>query len=306
MRVVAIRSHQSHLSRAGVAWALLTVAIWGFWSAYTRLGLSRSLHPEDLVALRFGISGLLLLPLLVRISRDISRAIWIEGVLLAVCQGAPFVLVLAVGLVFAPANHAPALTTGLMPLFAAALGFLFFARRTDANRSIGLVLIICGALALVGVSFLSDTRVLLGDLLFVSASVMATIYTLRAGHLGLTALQGTGIVCVYSMIGYLPVYLFFGDTHRFLEAPLQEVLFQAIFQGVLMGTVSMLTFNKAIGLLGAPMASAFVSLVPVVATLAAIPILHEIPSVSESLAIAAISCGVLVATGVFSRPSKDD
>src|SRR5438067_1500795 len=156
MTVAIARSGQSHLSRAGVAWALLTVAIWGFWSVYTRLGLNRSLHAEDMVALRFGISGLLLLPLLVRSSRAISRSVWIEGILLAACQGAPFVLLLAVGLVFAPANHAPALTTGLMPLFAAVLGFLFFGRRTDAKRSVGLVFIICGAFTLVGANFHSE------------------------------------------------------------------------------------------------------------------------------------------------------
>ena len=173
----------ARLSRAGVAWALLTVAIWGMWSVYTRLGLIRSLHPEDLVALRFGISGLLLLPMLVTVSRGISRSVWIEGVLLAACQGAPFVLLLAAGLVFAPANHAPALTTGLMPLFAAVLSFLFFGKRTDIPRSIGLALIICGAFTLAGVNFLDESKVLFGDLLFVGASVMATIYTLRAGHL---------------------------------------------------------------------------------------------------------------------------
>jgi drug/metabolite transporter (DMT)-like permease len=291
----------SHLSRAGVAWALLTVIIWGMWSVYSRLGLMRSLHPEDLVALRFGISGLLLLPLLFTISRGISRAVWIEGGLLAACQGAPFVFLLAAGLVFAPANHAPALTTGMMPLFAAILSFLLFGRRTNTTRSIGLALIICGAFTLAGVNSFAGSKVLFGDLLFVVASVMATIYALRADHLGLTATQGAGIVCVYSMVGYLPVYFFFADTHHLWEAPVQELLFQAIYQGVLMGTISMLTFNKAIGLLGAPAASAFVSLVPVVATLAAIPVLNEVPSFWDSLAVAAISCGVLAAAGVFSR-----
>ena len=291
----------ARLSRAGVAWALLTVAIWGMWSVYTRLGLIRSLHPEDLVALRFGISGLLLLPLLVPISRGISRSVWIEGVLLAACQGAPFVLLLAAGLVFAPANHAPALTTGLMPLFAAVLSFLFFGKRTDIWRSIGLALIICGAFTLAGVSFRDEPKVLFGDLLFVGASVMATLYTLRAGHLALTATQGASIVCVYSMVGYLPIYFCLADVHRLWEAPAHEVLFQAIYQGVLMGAVSMLTFNKAIALLGAPTASAFVSLVPVVATLAAIPVLNEVPSFWDSLAVAAISCGVVAAAGVFSR-----
>ena len=247
-----------HFSRAGVGWVLLTVAIWGMWSVYTRLGLIRTLDPQDLVALRFGISGLFLLPALIVASPVTSRAIWFEGVVLAVCQGAPFVLLLAVGLRFAPANHAPALTTGLMPLFTAIFSFIFFSRRIDVLKSSGLALIICGAFVLSGVNLQANSNVLFGDLLFVSASIMATIYTLRAGHLGLTATQGAAIVCVYSMVGYLPLYWWLGGGHRLWDAPWEEVAFQAFYQGVLMGAVSMLTFNKAIGLLGAATASAFV------------------------------------------------
>ena len=297
---------RSRLSHAGMGWAFLTVIIWGMWPVYTRLGLIGSLRPDDLVALRFGISGLLLLPFLLKTARHISRPVWIEGVLLATCQGAPFVLLLAIGLMFAPANHAPALTTGLMPLFAAILGLVFFRCRIDLVRLIGLTLILCGALILPGKDLFTGSAVLFGDFMFVCASIMAATYALRAGRLGLSAIQGAGIVCVYSMVGYLPAYIMCGGAHRLWEAPTSELVFQATYQGVLMGTLSMFTFNKAIGLLGAPTASAFVSLVPVVATLIAIPVLHEIPSLSELTAIVAISCGVLVATGLTSREPAEE
>lgn len=304
MQPAAKQFSSSRLSRVGIVWALITVAIWGLWSVYTRLGLTRNLAAEDLVALRFGISGLLLLPLLFKSAKGLDRAVWTEGVLLAVCQGAPFVLLLAVGLRYAPANHAPALTTGMMPLFAGVLGFLLFGRRTDAVRAAGLLAIAAGALTLAAVNAFTRPAILIGDVLFVCASIMATIYTLRASHLKLSATQGAGIVCVYSMIGYLPAYWIFGEPQRLLQVPLSEVALQAIYQGVLMGALSMLTFNKAIELLGPVNAAAFVSLVPVVATLAAIPVLQEIPTLWDLVAIAAISGGVLVATGVFShRPS---
>jgi drug/metabolite transporter (DMT)-like permease len=290
----------NQVSRVGVAWALVTVAIWGMWPVYTRFGLIRSLQPEDLVALRFGVSGLLLLPMLLQAAKTISRAVWFEGVFLATCQGAPFVLLLAAGLVYAPANHAPALTTGLMPLFAAVLMFLFLGRPIERIQSIGLALIIVGIVTLVSLDRAPNNRVIFGDALFVCASVLATIYTLRASYLGLKPIHGAGIVCIYSMVGYLPVYLLLGGAVRLSEAPSHEILFQAFYQGVLMGAVSMITFNKAIECLGGATASAFMSLVPVVATLVAIPVLHETPSLSSVGAIAAISFGVLVITGVIS------
>ena len=160
--------------RTGIACALLTVAIWGIWPVYTRFSLNRNLSPHDLVALRFGISGLLLLPLLLGSSRSIGRRVWIEGVLLASCQGAPVVLLLATGLKFAPANHAPVLTTGLMPLFAATLNLLCFALRTEFTRSIGLMFILLGVLFFVGVDLFSDSSTFFGDALFVCASDIAS------------------------------------------------------------------------------------------------------------------------------------
>src|SRR5436309_751971 len=52
----------------GLFWALVTVAIWGAWPVYTRLSVLTALTPQDLVALRYGIGGLILLPVLVRLS----------------------------------------------------------------------------------------------------------------------------------------------------------------------------------------------------------------------------------------------
>ncbi len=50
----------------GVAFALLAVSLWGGWFVITRraVGAGGVLGPADLVALRFGIGGLLLLPVL--------------------------------------------------------------------------------------------------------------------------------------------------------------------------------------------------------------------------------------------------
>jgi drug/metabolite transporter (DMT)-like permease len=189
----------------------------------------------------------------------------------------------------------------MMPIFSAILVFISNGRRIDFPRAIGLSFILFGAITLAGANIYSEPKTLFGDLLFLCASIMASIYTIRAGRLGLNAVQGAGIVCVYSMIGYSPVCFLRGSIERLWEAPTHDIIFQAVYQGVLMGAVSMIAFNKAIGFLGATTTSAFVSLVPVIASLVAIPVLNEVPSPSDILAIAAISGGVLAATGALSR-----
>jgi drug/metabolite transporter (DMT)-like permease len=60
------------------------------------------------------------------------------------------------------------------------------------------------------------------------------------------------------------------------------------------------TFNRAVSLLGSGAATAIVALVPVVASLMAIPILGEIPTLIGGVAIAVIVIGVTLAA----RPSR--
>src|ERR1700730_4714655 len=50
----------------GALYALAAVSIWAAWIVVARLGITTSLSPWDIAALRFGVAGLLLLPVLLR------------------------------------------------------------------------------------------------------------------------------------------------------------------------------------------------------------------------------------------------
>jgi drug/metabolite transporter (DMT)-like permease len=285
---------------------LLTVVIWGAWPAFTRMSVIHSGTPEDLVALRYAIGGLILLPILIRQAGRIPRRGWREGLVLAFCQGAPLALLVTIGVRFAPASHMAALSPGLLPLFAAVLGILFFNEWLSASRAVGLAMIFVGAVVMVGVSVSTlSAGFWKGDLLFISAGFMGSIYTLRMRRSGLSAMQGAAFISVYSMIFYLPLYcwLWLGSS-RLGDVPAREVLFQAFYQGVLMGALTLFSLSRSIMILGAARAAAFMSLVPVVGALLGAVILHEIPSAAETGAVVVISLGVLLATGVMQRPVR--
>lgn len=300
----ALRGSAAPLSiAAGVLWALFTAAIWGGSPAFTRYSVIRTITPEDLVALRYAISGVILLPILIRQAARIPAAGWREGLVLAFCQGLPPVLLVTVGMRYAPASHMAALSPGLMPLFASALGFIFMHERLSASRGIGLAMITVGALAIVAVS-VSDTSAAfwIGDLMFICASLMGSVYTVRMRRCGLSAIQGAALIGVYSMIAYLPFYFWLWSGSSWLnEAPLGEVLFQAGYQGVLMGAVALFSLSRAVVILGAARTSALMSLVPVLGALFGVVVLHEIPSPAETIAVVVISLGVLLAAGVLHR-----
>ncbi|WP_288580967.1 DMT family transporter [uncultured Methylobacterium sp.] len=278
----------------GVAFALLAVSLWGGWFVITRraVGAGGVLGPADLVALRFGIGGLVLLPVLLLRLRGLDRRAYLDGAVLYVAQGAPFALLISIALRYAPAGHGAALTPGTMPLFAALLGALVLGDRPGRLALAGLGLIAAGALTLAG--GFRDADELFGYGLLLTAAFLWAAGTVRMRRSRLTALEATALICVGSLVTYIPVYLASGLS-RLWEAAPAEVALQALYQGVLVSVVALIAFNRSLGLIGRR-TPAFTALVPVIATILAIPVLGEVPDPLHVGAILAIGAGVLLTT----------
>jgi drug/metabolite transporter (DMT)-like permease len=138
--------------------------------------------------------------------------------------------------------------------------------------------------------------------MFICAGFMGSIYAVRMRRSGLSAMQGAALISVYSMLFYLPLYGWFWlSSGRLGQVSARELLFQAFYQGVLMGAVALFSFSRAIVILGATRATAFLSLVPVLGALLGAAILGEIPSRAETIAVVVISLGVLLAAGTLQR-----
>src|SRR5262249_9722121 len=107
----------SYLSGAAAGFA--AVSIWASWSVLTRLAVTTDLDAWDIAALRFGVAGVLLSPVVISRGLALDRLGWLGlGVIIA-GNGAPYALVAASGLQFAPAYDQGALNPGCMPVFAA-------------------------------------------------------------------------------------------------------------------------------------------------------------------------------------------
>ncbi|HVR09364.1 MAG TPA: EamA family transporter, partial [Thermoanaerobaculia bacterium] len=76
-----------------------------------------------------------------------------------------------------------------------------------------------------------------------------------------------------------------------------DIALQAIVQGFLTGIVALLLYGRMISLLGATSGAAFLALTPAMTALMGIPILGELPSAIDWMAIAVISIGVYVVSG---------
>jgi drug/metabolite transporter (DMT)-like permease len=287
----------------GVGAALATVLIWGGWVVTTRLGVTTSLAPADVCFLRYLVPALVLAPVLWRRGLAWDRLGLRGSLLLAAGAGAPFFLVAAAGMRFAPAAHVGALLPGTMPLFVALFSALFLGERLGRRRLAGFALILAGVAVIGGVGLVSDAAsgAWRGHLLFLTAAAMWAGFTLALRRSGLGAWHAAALVSAYSLAGFAPVYLLALEP-RLLAVPWPEVALQAGTQGVLSGLVALATYGIAVTRLGASRAAAIGALTPVVATLIAIPALGELPDAPTLAGIAGVSLGVVLASGVIRRP----
>ena len=272
------------------------------WILLTRYGVTTTLSPYDITALRFACAGLLLAPVVYRRGWGIRQVGITKWLVIVCCAGVPYVLIASSGLQFAPAAHAGALVPGTMPLWAALLAMLFLKEKITGVRKLGLMLIPVGIVIFVGAGltdFASGNW--RGHLLFLTAAMTWASFTVAmrsAGQSGFTPLQAAAVVSVVSAVVYLPVYLLF-LPHRIMEAPLGPIITQTIYQGIFVSIISLYAYARSVAILGASLGASFASLVPVLAMLTAIPLLGEWPRASDYIGIAAITFGVFLSSGAY-------
>jgi drug/metabolite transporter (DMT)-like permease len=275
----------------GVVWGSLSVAILSGWFVVTRLGLRQDLRVWDVIALRFSEGAVLLTPALLVGSLRLRFQAWSQGIVLAVLWGAPFILSVGLGLQATPATLTSSVTPALMPVFAGFIAWTFLAERPRRWQLCGYGLIVAGLLALVYSYCWAEGRLDIGGAAaLVTAAVLWALYTLRLPRAGVTSLQAAALICFWSAIFYLPLYIGL-DLSNLSRASAGELLFQTVYQGILMSVVALFAFNRAIVLLGPRGAAAIIALVQVTAALLAIPILGEWPSWLSAVAIYVIALG---------------
>src|ERR1700682_2299874 len=285
----------------GYAALLATVLIWGAWVSLTRQAVMHSLPPSAIALLRMIAPAILLAPAIWR-AGIFARGKIVPLILCIVGAGTPFVLLTATGMKYATSADFAALVPGTMPLLVALISALFFKERLGWLRALGFLCCAVGVFAIAGRSLAAaDANASFGHLLLLCAALVYAGYTLGFRYSGLTPIEATGVVAFWSLLMILP----FG-TMPVIEAlqagHLHEIVFQAILQGVVSGIIALIAFTTGIERIGASKGAAFVALVPVVATLLAIPILGEWPDMASIVGVVATSLGVLLASGILTRP----
>jgi drug/metabolite transporter (DMT)-like permease len=210
---------------------------------------------------------------------------------LAVLGGVGFATCAYTGFALAPAAHGAVLLHGTLPLSTFALSYLLGNRPQERSRA-GVAVIFLGTIAMAADTVVKSTsRQLVGDSALLLASVSWSGYGLRARKLGLHPAHAASIVAVLSAIAFLPIYaLVRGSALR--AVPWRDLLLQGVFQGVLIGAVSIFVYTRAVALLGAVEAALYTAAVPCITTATAIALLGERPSVIAMAGVVVVTAGM--------------
>ncbi|KOF22020.1 membrane protein [Ensifer adhaerens] len=283
----------------GYAGALVTVLIWAGWILATRHTAGTTLGTIDLGLIRYGIPALVLAPVWLRTGL-LPRKLPILLLLLMVAgSGALFFQVAAFAIHVTPASSVGVLLGGSMPLATALIGITIFGERPDRMRVAGFTAIVAGVALLLARSLAGTAGTgWTGYALLPAAATLWAIYTHAFRRSGLSPLEGSALIAVWSFLIHLLLAGIFGST--LASVPLKEIALQITSQGLLSGLVAMVAYGVAVRSLGGTQAAAFTALTPVLAMIGGAMLLGERIGPFEIVAAVITAIGVALSTGILS------
>ncbi|AZP12944.1 DMT family transporter [Undibacterium parvum] len=287
----------------GIAVGLLAASIGALYTVYARWGIARGLSSPDLTALRFGIAGLVLLPVLLTAlikQRTVLSKKWRVWIAVSMLAGTPFGLLMFGALQFTPSSHAAVFPFAAMSVMGMLIGALVLRDRITHRKALGIAVVVFGLVLVSGIDQASFTnQTLMGDAMFIAAGTLWAYFGVLLRKHSLDPLLATSVIAFSALVTYVPVYLWATGAKGLIEASSEVFWTEALIQGVIAGTGTLFTYAKMVSILGPTRAAVFPALAPGIAALIAWPILGHKPGTFEILGLIIVIAGLLFAvTGV--------
>ncbi|MEM1313792.1 MAG: DMT family transporter [Pseudomonadota bacterium] len=279
----------------------LTVLFWAAYNVAAKEGIDEGFRPADLSLMRFGVGGLVFLPLLL-IHRFRAKLPPLRHALALMALGGPLFAVLATsGYQYAPLSHGLLFAPAAAFIGGAVLGVLWLGEKVGRRHWLGGAVMLSGLVVLSGFDAATlGPDALLGDLLFVATGSTWSVFTALMRKWRVDPLSGTVAVGALSFVVVWPVNWLLGSGPAILEMPQTSLAIQAVCQGLIGGVGSFFAYFAAVNALGAARASLLPALVPGTALLVSVGVLGVEPRPAELAGIALATLGLFLAA----RPSR--
>lgn len=286
----------------GVLVGLVAASIGALYTVFARWGIAHGLSSPDLTVLRFGVAGLLMLPVLtLAIWRDSAQftARWRVWLLVALLAGTPFGLLMFGALQFAPPSHAAVFPFTAMSVMGMVLGAMVLGDPVTRRRVVGIAVVLLGLVLVSGVEASSmSLRASIGDAMFLAAGTLWAGFGIVLRKHRLDPLLATAVISISALISYVPAYIFLGRGQGLMLVAPSVLWIEVLVQGVIAGAGTLYTYSKMVSLLGPSRAAVFPALAPGLAALMAWPVLGHVPGLQETAGLLLVMIGLVIAVTV--------
>jgi len=286
---------------------LVAASIGALYTVFARWGIAHGLSSPDLTVLRFGVAGVLMLPVFALAwRRDEVQLIkrWKVWLMVALFAGTPFGLLMFGALQFAPPSHAAVFPFTAMSVMGMVLGALVLGDRMTPRRVLGIAVVLVGLVLVSGVDASSLTlRASLGDAMFLVAGTLWAGFGIVSRKHRLDPLLATSVISISALLTYVPAYFWFNGASDLMNTDLHVLLVEVVVQGAIAGVGTLYTYSKLVSLLGPSRAAVFPALAPGLAALMAWPVLGHVPMTLEAIGLLLVMVGLIVAVTVSTANS---
>jgi drug/metabolite transporter (DMT)-like permease len=278
--------------------AVGVVFFWSGWIVVSRLGVTHHMTVYDVTGLRYSIGAAIALPYVIWTKAWRGLTAW-RTLVLTLTSGVPYALLSYFGLTYAPAAHGGVFLNGCLPIFTTFFAWIWLGQKSRSSQIVGLGIILTGVTLVGYEGFMSSGggKTWLGDTLFLVAIALFAVFMIANRVWAITPRQVIFGVTIVSAAFYIPAWLLWLDSNL-AAATGPEILLQGAYQGLVPSLLGISCLNIAVRQIGASATAVFLSVVPCVAALAAIPILHEMPGLPAWIGMITVTFGILLALGV--------
>jgi drug/metabolite transporter (DMT)-like permease len=290
--------NQNSILLGGIA-AVCVVFFWSGWIVVSRLGVTHHLTVYDVTGLRYTVGAVVVLPYVIW-SRAWRGLTILRTLVLTLTAGVPYALLSYFGLTYAPAAHGGVFLNGCLPIFTTLFAWIWIGQKSRFSQIVGLGIILIGV-TLVGYEGFTSAgggMAWVGDFLFLAAIALFAVFMVANRVWTIIPGQVLFSATLVSAVVYIPIWLLWLDSNL-ATAPGSEILLQGVYQGLVPSALGISCLNIAVRHIGAPATSVFLSAVPVVAALAAIPLLNEMPGLPAWIGMFTVTFGILLALGII-------
>tara|TARA_Y200000002_G_scaffold247177_1_gene204532 strand:- start:5029 stop:5916 length:888 start_codon:yes stop_codon:yes gene_type:complete len=254
--------------------ACLVIFIWSTWLVISRVGAQSALTIFDLAALRYGVSALVTLPVVIYFKPwrtfSLIRMLTIAGFL-----GPLYIFCVFGGFIFAPVAHGGVFLNGSLPVLTLFIGVVFFSQSVSITQGLGLILIILASLlSIKDVSESVTATTWKGDILFFASAIFFSGYLILAREWSLSMMEVVFCGSTINCLIYLPIWFFFLPKGTF-DFSSVDFLTQAFYQGIMPNVIGLLLVAHAAKNIGSAATAAFLAGVPPLSTILGLFFLDE-------------------------------